>query len=249
MMDENFIGIKIGDVNQSVVANAASTSTESRSAASVDVVFDDRSVEVGEIVELVIKGEAMNDLYGYQFTLGTDGLELVEVESGIIEVSNENFGVHGNKVTTSWNSLSPINTDGDLFTMTFKSNVAGQLSEILDLNSSVTRAEAYVGSNLDIVDIELRNNNGAGADYALFQNEPNPFTSNTIVGFELPEAGSATISVRDVAGKVISVINGDYAKGYNEVELSKSDIGTAGVYFYQLDSGDFTATKKMIIIE
>ena len=249
MMDEDFIGIKIGDVNQSVVANAASTTTESRSAASVDVVFDDRSVEVGEIVELVIKGEAMNDLYGYQFTLGTDGLELVEVESGIIEVSNENFGIHGNKVTTSWNSLSPINTDGDLFTMTFKSNVAGQLSEILDLNSSVTRAEAYVGSNLDIVDIELRNNNGSVADYALFQNEPNPFTSNTIVGFELPEAGSATISVRDVAGKVISVINGDYAKGYNEVELSKSDIGTAGVYFYQLDSGDFTATKKMIIIE
>jgi len=248
MMDENFIGVKIGDVNQSVVANAASTTTESRSAASIDVIFDDRAVEVGELVELVIKGESMDDLYGYQFTLETEGLELVEVESGMIEVSNANFGALGNKVTTSWNTLSPVNANGDLFTMTFKSNVSGQLSEILDLNSSVTRAEAYVGSNLEIIDIDLRSGDG-DVDYALYQNEPNPFSNNTIVGFELPEAGSATLTVLDVTGKVLRVINGDYVKGYNELELSKSDFGSAGVYYYQLDSGDFTATKKMIIIE
>ncbi len=248
MMDENFIGVKIGDVNQSVVANAASTTTESRSAASIDVSYADRAIEVGELVELVITGESLTDLYGYQFTLETEGLELVEVESGMIEVTNANFGALGNKVTTSWNTLSPVNANGDLFTMTFKSNVSGQLSDILDLNSSVTRAEAYVGSNLDIVKVNLTNRNG-DVNYALYQNEPNPFSNNTVVGFELPEAGSATLTVLDVTGKVLKVIAGDYVQGYNELELSKSDFGSAGVYYYQLDSGDFTATKKMIIIE
>jgi subtilisin-like proprotein convertase family protein len=248
MMDENFVGIKVGDVNQSVVANLSSTSTESRSASSIDVLFEDRAIEVGELVELVITGESINDLYGYQFTLETEGLELVEVESGLVEVTNANFGALGNKVTTSWNTLSPINANGDLFTMTFKSNVSGQLSEILDLNSSVTRAEAYVGDNLEILNIDLRNG-GGDVNYALYQNEPNPFSDKTIVGFDIPEAGAATLTVLDVTGKVLRVINGDYAKGYNELELSKSDFGSAGVYYYQLDSGDYTATKKMIIIE
>jgi len=70
-----------------------------------------------------------------------------------------------------------------------------------------------------------------------------------VIGFEMPQASDATLSVLDVTGKVITTINGNYAKGYNEIELSKSDLGAAGVYYYQLDSGDFTATKKMIIIE
>ena len=245
---DSFIGIKVGDVNQSVVANLATNSTESRSAASIDVLFEDRDVEIGEVVELVIAGQSINDLYGYQFTLETEGLELVEIESGLIEVTDANFGALDNKVTTSWNTLSPVDANGDLFTMTFKSNVSGQLSEILDLNSSVTKAEAYVGDNLEILNIDLRNGEGDSV-YALYQNEPNPFSSNTIVGFDLPEAGTATLTVLDVTGKVLRVINGDYAKGYNELELSKSDFGSAGVYYYQLDSGDFTATKKMIIIE
>jgi len=248
-MDEDFVGVKIGDVNQSVVANLTSTTTESRSAATIDVTYADRNITVGEVVEIVVSGQSMSDLYGYQFTLGTTGLELMDVQSGMIEVSNANFGALGNKVSTSWNSLTPINGDGDLFTMTFKSTVSGLLSEILDLNSSVTRAEAYVGENLDIVNIDLRNGTTATGDYALYQNEPNPFTDRTTIGFELPKAGAATLTVLDVTGKVLSVREGNYAKGYNELELSKSDFGAAGVFYYQLDSGDFTATKKMIIIE
>ena len=133
--------------------------------------------------------------------------------------------------------------------MTFKANTSGLVSELLDVNSEITRAEAYVGSDLDIVDIDLAKGADADVEFALYQNEPNPFTTNTVIGFEMPQASDATLTVLDVTGKVITTINGNYAKGYNEIELSKSDLGAAGVYYYQLDSGDFTATKKMIIIE
>ncbi len=248
MMEEDFVGVKIGDVNGSVIANAQSVSPEKRSATTVDIVFEDRAVEVGELVEITVSGESMTEVYGYQFTLETPGLQLVDVTEGTVNVSSANFGSFNGKVTTSWNSLTPITQDGDLFTMTFKSTVSGQLSQLIDLNSSITKAEAYVGQTLDIVSVELRGGTGV-TTYALYQNEPNPFSNRTMVGFELPEAGQATLTVLDVTGKVLKVINGDYAKGYNEVELSKSDFGAAGVYYYQLDSGDFTATKKMIIIE
>lgn len=249
MMDENFVGIKVGDVNQSVVANTSATSGEDRSSAAISIEFEDMQIEAGQTFDLTVAGDAFNNVYGYQFTLETKGLELVTVQSGAVNVGEENFGVHGNAVTTSWNSDQPVNATGTLFTMTFKANTSGLVSELLDVNSEITRAEAYVGSDLDIVDIDLAKGADADVEFALYQNEPNPFTTNTVIGFEMPQASDATLTVLDVTGKVITTINGNYAKGYNEIELSKSDLGAAGVYYYQLDSGDFTATKKMIIIE
>ncbi len=249
MIDENFVGIKVGDVNQSVIANATSGSTEDRSSSVVNIEFEDIQVEAGQTFDLAVNADGFNSIYGYQFTLATNGLELITVNAGAIDVSEDNFGVHSGSVTTSWNSETPVNATGALFTMTFKARTSGLISELIDINSEITRAEAYVGSNLDIVNIDMNSGAKADVNFALYQNEPNPFTTNTIVGFELPLSADATFTVLDVTGKVVKTVNGNFAKGYNEIELSKSDLGAAGVYYYQLESGDFTATKKMIIIE
>ena len=249
MMDENFIGIKIGDVNQSVVANLTSGTTEDRSSATINIDFEDMQVEAGQTVDLTVSGDNFNNVFGYQFTLNAQGLELVSVQAGAVNVTEDNFGVVGNSVTTSWNSNEALNATGDLFTMTFKANTTGKLSDIINLNSDVTTAEAYVGSNLDIVNIVLNNARDADATFALNQNEPNPFSANTVIGFDMPQSADATLTITDVTGKVVKTITGNYAAGSNRIELSKSDFGVAGVYYYRLDSGDFTATKKMIIIE
>ena len=248
MNDEDFIGVKIGDVSGDVVANAIDApNTANRVAGAVTIDFDNVEVAAGQTVQLTVTANQA-DLYGYQFTLATPGLQLVDVQSANLNVTEANFGVFGDVVTTSWNDTKPMNATGELFTLTFTSNVEGQLAEILDLNSSVTKAEAYVGSNLNIVDVELASTN-AVSEFALNQNEPNPFSANTTIGFVLAEAANTTMTVYDVTGKVITVIRGDYPQGYNEIELSKSDLGASGVLYYQLDSGDFTATKKMIVIE
>ena len=89
---------------------------------------------------------------------------------------------------------------------------------------------------------------GSAADnYALYQNTPNPFKGETTIGFELAQAGEAVISIMDVNGKVVRVIEGDFAAGFNNVRVN--NIEATGVLYYTLESGDFTATKKMIIIE
>jgi hypothetical protein len=83
----------------------------------------------------------------------------------------------------------------------------------------------------------------------LFQNEPNPFKGQTVVSFNLVEATQATLTVFDVTGKVITNQNIAGVRGYNSVTLSANQLGTSGVLYYTLESGEFTATKKMIIIE
>jgi len=247
MMNENFIGVKIGDVSGDVIANATQSVVNAQSSSSIQIGYEDIAVSAGQTVQLTVTAEQAN-IYGYQFTLATPGLQLVDVTAGNLNVTAANFGVFGEVITTSWNDTNPISATGDLFTMTFKSSVEGQLSDILDLNSEITRAEAYVGSNMDVIGITLDDKAGV-AEFALMQNEPNPFSATTTVGFVMAEAADATITVYDIAGKVISIIDGAYPQGYNEIELSKSDLGASGVLYYQLDSGDFTATKKMIVIE
>ena len=248
MLSENFIGVKVGDVSGDVVANAVDTPNVSNKASgAVTIDFDNVEVTAGQTVQLTVSANQA-DLYGYQFTLATPGLELVNVQAANLDVTEANFGVFGDVMTTSWNDSKPMNATGELFTLTYKSTVQGQLSDILDLNSNITNAEAYVGSNMDIVDVVL-GSNAAVAEFALNQNEPNPFSANTTIGFVMAEAATATMTIYDVTGKVISVVTGDYPKGYNEIELSKSELGATGVLHYQLESGDFIATKKMIVIE
>jgi hypothetical protein len=83
----------------------------------------------------------------------------------------------------------------------------------------------------------------------LYQNQPNPFEDITTIGFQLAEAGSARVTVFDVTGKIVALIQDQYSRGYNEITISKSDLRTSGVLYYQLESGDFTATRKMILID
>jgi len=53
----------------------------------------------------------------------------------------------------------------------------------------------------------------------------------------------------DVAGKVIRTVNSEGTEGMNTISLEKSDLNTVGVLYYTIQSGDFSDTKKMIIIE
>ena len=57
------------------------------------------------------------------------------------------------------------------------------------------------------------------------------------------------MSLFDVTGKVLRVIEGDYAEGYNEVRVAKGDINATGMIYYKLETKDHTATRHMIIIE
>ncbi|MFZ1788809.1 MAG: T9SS type A sorting domain-containing protein, partial [Saprospiraceae bacterium] len=79
--------------------------------------------------------------------------------------------------------------------------------------------------------------------------EPNPFKAETNVTFSVPTATQVTFRVYDVTGKVLMNRNINANKGENVITLNKTDINASGVVYYQIESGDFTATKKMVIIE
>ncbi|MCC7443214.1 MAG: T9SS type A sorting domain-containing protein, partial [Saprospiraceae bacterium] len=62
-------------------------------------------------------------------------------------------------------------------------------------------------------------------------------------------AGAATLSVYDMTGKLVVTRSISAVKGLNSEVFTKDQLGVSGVMYYTLESGDFTATKKMIIVE
>jgi hypothetical protein len=50
-----------------------------------------------------------------------------------------------------------------------------------------------------------------------------------------------------MSGRVVHTFKGDYAAGYNQIILKRKDLVSDGAYYYHLQAGDFTASKKMIL--
>jgi hypothetical protein len=248
--DKDFVAIKVGDVNNTVQANALQILPRNGNGV-VNFVADDRTVSAGEMVDVVIRSTDFASIEGYQFTMKAEGLEFRGVTAGLVSMSDENMGVFGSTLTASWHKVGGVSATASdvLFTLSFQATAAGQLSEMININSKVTDAEAYNTSS-DIKDLKLTfRGSEAGAEFALYQNEPNPFKGSTLIGYDLPVAGNVVLTVFDVTGKVLVVKEQESVKGYNTISVSSKELPSVGIMYYRLDANEYTATKKMIIIE
>jgi len=245
-LNADFVAIKVGDVNGSAATSANGGAQQRTFNGTMNIDVQDQQLKAGNTYTVAFTAEAM-DLLGYQFTLNySDAIEVVEVVEGV--AGEENFGMlEAGVITTSWNESEPrAMAQGEvLFSLVVKANADVMLSEALRATSAYTAAEAYNG-NSELLDVNLTFNGIVGNSFTLFQNVPNPFKGVTVIGFTLPEATTATLTVMDVSGKVLQLVEGEYGKGYNEVRLS---VAATGVLYYQLDTPTHSATRKMVVLE
>ncbi len=93
------------------------------------------------------------------------------------------------------------------------------------------------------------NGNVVPDKYSLSQNYPNPFNPTTKIDFAIPKDGFVTLKIYDILGReVVSLVNKDMKPGSYTVDFDAFNY-SAGVYFYKLTSGEFTATKKLVLIK
>ncbi|MBK8195329.1 MAG: T9SS type A sorting domain-containing protein [Lewinellaceae bacterium] len=236
---DDFVGVKIGDVNGTAIANAL-MNADDRAAGTLLFDVEDRDVKAGEVIE--VNMAAAEATQGYQFTLNLSGLEVAD----IVErdgVKSNNFGVFADALTVSIDGVRD-------FTVRFRATRPGRLSEMLGVSSRITRAEAYSLSN-NRLEVALRFNGQGGAvisgvGFELYQNQPNPFVNKTLIGFHLPEASEATLSIFDETGRMLFTQKGQFGKGYNAIAVDRALLNTTGVMYYKLETATDAATKKMI---
>ena len=90
--------------------------------------------------------------------------------------------------------------------------------------------------------------------YGLSQNYPNPFNPETIIEYQLPEAGRVSLKVYTIVGQEIRTLaDGEKMAGYHQVIWDGKDNAgqrlASGVYLYRIQVGKFTQTKKVILLK
>jgi len=102
--------------------------------------------------------------------------------------------------------------------------------------------------SLLITSVEILNNNTA-KEFYLEQNYPNPFNPTTMISYQLPVAGYVTLKVYDMLGIEVAVIVNEYkTPGYYNIKFDGSGL-TNGIYLYRLLSGNFSLTKKFVLLK
>lgn len=97
--------------------------------------------------------------------------------------------------------------------------------------------------------IGIINNQNLLKEYRLTQNYPNPFNPSTKIEYNIIKSGLVTLKVYDVLGREVrTLVNEVQTSGVKEIEFNAAAL-PSGIYFYTLSAGDFTNTKKMILIK
>ena len=95
-----------------------------------------------------------------------------------------------------------------------------------------------VGGNKDVI-----------LNFSLSQNYPNPFNPVTTINYSIPKQSYVKIIVYDILGKeVVTLVNEEKLAGNYKTNFDGSNL-TSGVYFYRLEAGEFSKTRKLILLK
>ncbi len=97
--------------------------------------------------------------------------------------------------------------------------------------------------------IGINENQQTVLKYSLSQNFPNPFNPKSVIKYQISKSSFVSLKIYNVNGKeVSSIVNETLPPGEYETTFDGSNL-PSGVYFYKLSAGDFTDTKKMVLIK
>ncbi|MCC7028406.1 MAG: beta-propeller fold lactonase family protein, partial [Saprospiraceae bacterium] len=246
----DFYGVKMGDINFDFDADGMQN-IGNRFGNKMKMYFhDDYLLPKIEQRIPVYTNEEM-DLEGMQFVLNFDleSFQSIRLESAQLQIDQDHYSISSNRLLVSIAETNVIKLDPSkpLFTLIVNSNKQLRISEFMHLDENVLNAESYDSKlNIHPISFVVRNSNGKPVELksALYQNKPNPFNESTLINFEIPKKQEVEFIFYDMNGKVIHKFIKSFDKGYHEFELKKFEINTAGVLFMQMNTEDFTDTKR-----
>jgi hypothetical protein len=248
----DFVAVKMGDVNGNAATSPQAVKSEIRTNRAFLIEAKDELMKANQQYEIPVRARDLQQIQGYQFTLKYDlaAVELLSMDYGLSKA--ENFGVFTDKglITSSWNSNTTAKHDPNayLFSLVVKAKTTAKVSDVLKISSQLTSAEAYDVQN-QTIGVKLTFDKDRLIDNALLhQNQPNPFSDETLIGFYLPKAAKGTLTIRDAKGSLVYSAKTQYVKGENTVLIKRNELRESGVFYYTLETEDFVDTKKMVLL-
>jgi len=255
LMRVDFVAVKIGDIN----LDGDPSRSAARSSEALHLLVEDKVLRKGERYTVPVTARDFKEIGGLQFTFSFD-TDKVSIESvngnDVLNYGSESFNL--NHLQNGWFTSSWFDPSADfitvpdgtvLFSLEVEAQEEAKLSDILNINSNHAAAEAYEngGEDLDIA-LVFGKENMVTDPFTLYQNVPNPFSEVTTIAFRVPEATKAVLTIHDVTGKTLKVMEGHVDQGMHRWEIDREDLPQSGILYYRLDTGNDFSVRKMILI-
>jgi hypothetical protein len=257
MTHKDFIGIKIGDVNNTVFQLKPDV-IDVRSDEALILSTEDRVYKAGERFEVPIHVTGYTDVLGYQFVLqfnpahaGFTGVSIPDNS----RLSTDWFGLSGvdeGQIASLWyESEGRDEMNGEvLFAISLVAKHDVRLSELFYLTERGLEPEAYTDGGEKTIPVQLRIDGVVPTpEFQVFQNVPNPFSRGTIIPLQLPEATTVSLEVFAFDGRLVYSSSREADAGYTEFALDAEDLPQGGIYYYTISTDHFRGTRKMILME
>jgi len=241
--DQDFIGIKLGDVNGNAIANSGLAGAN-RTTVIATTILQDKSYNAGERVQVDIPLTQYNKVAGLQLGLEISGEWLPQVSINGKELPVDNYLLDRDKLYLSLSTFSG-ELENSILQVAFKSEGKGFLSDDLNLMQNF-KSEIYFGDDLAIGDLQFQYSSISDEEIVLYQNTPNPFTDQTSITFKIHKEGLVDLTVFDLTGRQLYGSSAVYESGTHTIALSQDLLDHDGVMYYQVNFEDKVITKKMI---
>lgn len=160
-----------------------------------------------------------------------------------------------NKIWFSFNNQLYYTKDAcKTYTLQFTSD-SQFLTEIIFINDKVgwlvcDNGKIFKTTNGDIVGIN-ENTSIIPTKVELFQNYPNPFNPETTISYSIPKSEHVTLKIYDLLGREVATLVDEYKQAgtYNSKLNTQNFQLPTGVYFYRLQSGGYSETKKFVLMK
>ncbi len=184
-----------------------------------------------------------------------------------VEFISFNAAGHNGEVQISWSTATETNNKG--FQVERKDNFSGKWNPEGFVGGSGTSTEkkdyAFADKNPSaginyyrLKQIDLNGSfsyskvievNVVPVDFVLKQNYPNPFNPSTTIEYYTAQPGKVSLKVYDITGKeAADLVNENQKAGQHSIKFNAAGLAS-GVYLYSLEAGNFTATKKLMLIK
>lgn len=246
-MQVKFIGVKVGDVNESSVPNELKQ-LEDRTIEMRELKLVDATIRKNQTVRIPIYIGDPHTIHGLQLNLALRGLTYQGIESSVFAADEIQSYYKDDQLKISVASGKSHKTkDIPLFYLIVNANQEIKLSKSLSMAGDENNftSEIY-GENLTANRIKL---NWSSTEFKLYQNRPNPFTDVTIVDFYMPGESVVSLKVLDMQGRVLSTQMKAAAKGLNQWSIAQDLFKSAGIYYYKIESVHGVHSNKMILVK
>ena len=252
----DFVGVKVGDINNSAKANATDRIIDNRSNKKFVFELAESYVLSGDMIELEFKSNDLENILGMQNTIKIDPsmAEILDIVPYATSISDQNFNIIDAKsglINMSWNGDFVSGDESNtLFSLKLKLKSDAYVSDIVEIEDRVLKAEAYYkDASVAGIDIEFKSSMDDIRTVSLYQNTPNPWTDETVINFFMPKADNYTINVYDVNGKLLCTFSDVAGEGMNGLRLENSDFEYGGVMYYELIASDVRLVNKMLLVK